>query len=61
MNYFKGVGPYRYGASKTDCGCELQKPECDCDDSPAKLAPLVGLAVKAAAPVVAGKVMDKVL
>ena len=61
MNYFKGVGPYRYGASKTDCGCELQKPECDCEASPNKMDPMtMSMFASAAAPVV-NKVVDKVL
>jgi len=53
----KGIGPYGLGAVKGDCGCPQQKSSCDCNDSPAKLAPIIA----AVAPVVAGKVMDKVL
>tara|TARA_R100000908_G_C3731472_1_gene130726 strand:+ start:150 stop:323 length:174 start_codon:yes stop_codon:yes gene_type:complete len=53
----KGIGPYSLGAVKGGCGCPQQKHSCDCDNSPTKLAPIVA----AVAPVVAGKVMDKVL
>jgi len=59
----KGIGPQGLGAMKgqnvisRDCDCEKNLPNCDCKESPAKLAPLVA----AIAPVIAGKVADKVL
>ena len=63
----KGIGPQGLGAVKgqnvisRDCDCEKNLPNCDCKESPAKIAPLAAVAVKAAAPVIAGAVADKVM
>ena len=42
----KGIGPQRLGAGQamSDCGCGIPKA-CDCD-SPAKLAPVIGVVAK---------------